>query len=167
MEIPEKLKDKKVKEEIWKKMKDDGRGKKAGYFQDLGDYGRIDFERLLIVINQRIERLIDKDHAIGHAYFIGKDNETIIDSFYKNIIPLLQEYFFGDYGKIGLVLGRGFVNKKSDDFIFADFDYENSYSERESYEIIDYRNPNLNYVLSLEEGDVTMTFKSAIKLLMN
>lgn len=167
LEIPEKLKDKKVKEEIWGKMKADGKGKKTGYFTGLGKYGRIDFEKLLIIINQRIEKLIDKDHAIGHAYFIGKDNETIVDSFYKNVIPLLQEYFFGDYGKIGLVLGRGFVNKKSDDFIFADFDYENSYSERESYEIIDYRNPNHNYVLSLEEGDVTMTFERAIKLLMN
>lgn len=169
LEIPEKLKDKKKKEEIWEKMKADGRGKKTGYFTELGEYGRIDFEKLLIIINQRIEKLIDKDHAIGHAYFIGKDNETIVDSFYKNIIPLLQEYFFGDYGKIGLVLGRGFVNKKSDDFIFADFDYENSYSERESYEIIDYRNPNHNYVLpiALEEGDITMTFERAIKLLMN
>ena len=33
----------------------------------------------------------------------------IPEIFKNNIIPLLQEYFFGDYGKIGLVLGEGFV----------------------------------------------------------
>lgn len=161
LEIPEKLKDKKVKEEIWGKMKADGKGKKTEYFTGLGEYGRIDFEKLLIIINQRIEKLIDKDHAIGHAYFIGKDNETIIDSFYKNIIPLLQEYFFGDYGKIGLILGKGFIQKKEyNPSIFAAFDYENDYSERESYKIIDYRNPNV-----IKDGE--MTFIEAIRLLMN
>ncbi|RTZ46047.1 hypothetical protein EJ377_16030 [Chryseobacterium arthrosphaerae] len=67
----------------------------------------------MITINKRIEKLIDKDHAIGHAYFMGKNDKTIVDSFYKNIIPLLQEYFFGDYGKIGLVLGKGLYGRKN------------------------------------------------------
>ena len=42
------------------------------------------------------------------------------------IIPLLQEYFFGDYGKIGLVLGKDFVieKKKNQSDIFANFDHE-------------------------------------------
>jgi 5-methylcytosine-specific restriction protein B len=93
-------------------------------------------------INLRIEKLIDRDHCIGHSYFIDRDEDTIIDSFYKNIIPLLQEYFFGDYGKIGLVLGKGFVRRKGEmDFSFADFDYD--YKEdlmsKSVYEIIDYR----------------------------
>ncbi|MEF9479327.1 hypothetical protein OWR28_17680 [Chryseobacterium sp. 1B4] len=119
----------------------------------------------MTIINNRIEKLIDKDHAIGHAYFIGKDNTTIIDSFYKNIIPLLQEYFFGDYGKIGLVLGKGFVKKKiTQSSVFAAFDdYESEYSESESYEIIDYRKPNHNYKI----GETDMTFSKAVLLLMN
>src|SRR5690606_42106661 len=54
---------------------------------------------ILKTINLRIEKLLDRDHQIGHAYFINKNESTIIDSFYKNIIPLLQEYFFGDYGR--------------------------------------------------------------------
>lgn len=104
---------------------------------------------ILLTINKRIEKLLDKDHLIGHSYFMIRDGENpeewLINSFYKNIIPLLQEYFFGDYGKIGLVLGRGFVqmkewNKDSDGF--ADFDYDNynEFEERPVYEIIDYRN---------------------------
>lgn len=111
-------------------------------------------------INLRIEKLVDRDHCIGHAYFIGKNEETIIDSFYKNIIPLLQEYFFGDYGKIGLVLGKGFIRlKKSESALFADFSYEykEDLESRTVYEIIDYRNGKVDV-----EG-----FREAIVALMN
>lgn len=98
---------------------------------------------ILEKINQRIELLIDRDHCIGHAYFLGKDEETIIDSFYKNIIPLLQEYFFGDYGKIGLVLGEGFVEiSKNENVVFADFfyDYKEDLASKPIYRIRDYQN---------------------------
>ena len=115
---------------------------------------------ILKKINDRIEKLIDRDHCIGHAYFIGKDETTILESFYKNIIPLLQEYFFGDYGKIGLVLGKGFVEKKTiESNLFADFeyDYKSELEERPIYEIIDYRlNP-------IDRG----TFQEAIDHLMS
>lgn len=96
---------------------------------------------ILQTINARIESLIDRDHAIGHAYFLHKTEETIMDSFYRNIIPLLQEYFFGDYGKIGLVLGKGFIRVKDETVKFATFNYDgvDSTEFKESYEIIDYR----------------------------
>jgi hypothetical protein len=79
-------------------------------------------------INQRIELLIDRDHTIGHSYFINVDSaQRLADAFNNNIVPLLQEYFYGDYGKIGLVLGDGFVKKiKNDSIEFASFDYENA-----------------------------------------
>ncbi|WP_286495920.1 AAA family ATPase [Empedobacter sp. R132-2] len=118
---------------------------------------------LLETINKRIEKLLDKDHQIGHAYFLNKDENTIVNSFYKNIIPLLQEYFFGDYGKIGLVLGSGFVDVDNQNqenqrkSIFASFGYEDdisAYEERKSYKI-----------LGLNDED--FDFGSAIKLLMN
>ncbi|WP_126651711.1 McrB family protein [Chryseobacterium aureum] len=160
LNAPEKLWNDRKK--IWETMKldkDNGNIKHGTYFTEY--FTEVDFKNLLITINKRIEKLIDKDHAIGHAYFMGKNNETIVDSFYKNIIPLLQEYFFGDYGKIGLVLGKGFVKKKdSIRSVFAAFDYENDYSERESYEIIDYRKPNTI-------SDNGMTFIEAVNLLMN
>lgn len=99
---------------------------------------------VLQTINKRIEKLLDNDHAIGHSYFLSKDEDKIMVSFYKNIIPLLQEYFFGDYGKIGLVLGKGFVQQKdwdNDDKFFADFDEESAsdYEDRNVFEINDYR----------------------------
>ncbi len=123
--------------------------------------------KILKTINHRIEKLLDKDHAIGHSYFINKDDVSIVESFYKCIIPLLQEYFFGDYGKIGLVLGRGFIKQKEWDKTndsFAEFEYDNSsdFEEQNVFEIIDYRNKNQIYKIKETE----MTFGLAIKLLM-
>jgi len=73
-----------------------------------GDFN-IDLVELLQTINDRIEILLDRDHLIGHSYFMSvKDIDSLSTSFAKQIIPLLQEYFYGDYGKISLVLGEGF-----------------------------------------------------------
>ena len=125
---------------------------------------------ILQTVNKRIEKLLDKDHLIGHSYFILKDgenpNEKLKNSFYKSILPLMQEYFFGDFGKIGLVLGQGFVNLKNwDDKVdsFAEFDHESSgdFEGKDIYEIIDYRKPT-NY----EVNKVKMDFEKAIKRLM-
>lgn len=71
------------------------------------DVEGINVSKLLKTINDRIEFLIDRDHTIGHAYFI-KENLTFEDivSIMKNkIIPLLQEYFYDDFEKIEMVLG--------------------------------------------------------------
>lgn len=88
----------------------------------------IDLEELLTIMNNRIEKLIDRDHRIGHSYFINVKNfDQLKSTFHNKIIPLLQEYFFGDHGKIGLVLGKGFVSEtvnSIDDDFFADFDYD-------------------------------------------
>jgi AAA domain (dynein-related subfamily) len=81
---------------------------------------------ILKTINKRIEKLLGRDNLIGHSYFLSVKNESDLKAAFQNkIIPLLQEYFFGDYGKIGLVLGNGFVEKDGsmDDF-FTDFDYK-------------------------------------------
>jgi hypothetical protein len=79
-------------------------------------------------INQRIELLVDRDHTIGHSYFVDVNtSKKLANAFNNKIVPLLQEYFYGDYGKIGLVLGKGFVDKQINDKVnFADFTYENA-----------------------------------------
>lgn len=64
---------------------------------------------MLSRMNKRIEVLYDREHTIGHAYFMAlKDSptiDTLAEIFENNIIPLLQEYFYEDYEKIRLVLG--------------------------------------------------------------
>ena len=69
----------------------------------------LDVAEMLSIINKRIEFLYDREHTIGHAFFTGLKDDPSIERlaaiFEKSVIPLLQEYFYEDYGKIQLVLG--------------------------------------------------------------
>lgn len=66
----------------------------------------LQLDMLLETMNRRIEVLYDREHTIGHAFFIGvKSVEELIVVFQNKVIPLLQEYFYEDWEKIGLVLG--------------------------------------------------------------
>lgn len=75
----------------------------------------IDFIKLLTKINERIEYLYDRDHTIGHAYFMSLTESPNLSElkniFLNKIIPLLQEYFYDDWEKIQLILGD---NQKSE-----------------------------------------------------
>jgi 5-methylcytosine-specific restriction protein B len=74
----------------------------------------ISLRQVLTVINQRIEYLIDRDHRIGHAFFMGdggKDRRAIDGTMRDKVIPLLQEYFFEDWSRIASVVGDGFLEK--------------------------------------------------------
>ena len=79
----------------------------------------LNVSKMLDVINERIEYLFDREHTIGHAFFTKLANdpsiETLAGIFEKNVIPLLQEYFYEDYEKIQLVLGD---NEKEDEYKF-------------------------------------------------
>lgn len=69
----------------------------------------ISLKDLLSKLNERVEILLDRDHAIGHSYFININSEEDLKyTFKNNIVPLLQEYFYGDYEKIGMIIGKGF-----------------------------------------------------------
>lgn len=77
--------------------------------------GTVNLTRLLEVINARVEMLLDRDHHIGHSYFMnwedGDPEEQLRRTFKNHVVPLLQEYFYGDPMKIGLVLGEGFIRE--------------------------------------------------------
>ena len=91
----------------------------------------VDLSKLLETINKRIEVLIDKDHQIGHSYFIGiEDLGGLQRTFKDKIIPLLEEYFYGDFGKIGLVLGGAFIESVENKTAFPkNFEYEKDFLE--------------------------------------
>lgn len=83
----------------------------------------IELESLLEKLNSRIEALYDREHTLGHAFFMPVKNaldagdeeaafKQLKIAFQKKIIPLLQEYFFDDWNKIRLVLAD---NQKQDD----------------------------------------------------
>lgn len=114
---------------------------------------------LLSVINQRIEVLLDRDHQIGHSFLMHvEDMAGLMSAFYNSIIPLLKEYFYGDFGKIGLVLESGFVvEEKESKNVFSDFPYmdKSLLAEKKIYRIHDFR----------KTGDAA-AFSQALKLLM-
>lgn len=70
--------------------------------------GGISIASLLTVMNQRIEALLDREHCLGHAYFLplAKDKSLarLGGIFEHQILPLLQEYFFEDWERISWVL---------------------------------------------------------------
>ena len=116
--------------------------------------GEIDLTKLLTKINERIETLIDRDHTIGHAYLMGvKSKADLKNAFENKIIPLLQEYFYGDYGKIGLVLGEGFVKVDlKEDNIFSSFDYEGRESlTHTSYTLKSFDDKDFNFEDAIQQ----------------
>ena len=75
----------------------------------------VPLRQVLEVINERIEYLHDREHRIGHAFFMGDGGKTRgeIDATMRDrVIPLLQEYFFDDWSRIAAVVGDGFVEKR-------------------------------------------------------
>ncbi|WP_259397002.1 McrB family protein [Shewanella sp. SG44-2] len=77
---------------------------------------QVDLAKLLKTMNQRITALYDREHTLGHAFFIpvielikaGQHQDALsalAQCFQHKIIPLLAEYFFEDWQKIRLVLG--------------------------------------------------------------
>lgn len=83
---------------------------------------QVDVQSLLSKINRRIEILFDREHTIGHAFFVGlqdgndgfKNLEII---FKEKIFSLLQEYFYADYRLIMMVLGIPVDNTDATKFI--------------------------------------------------
>ena len=78
--------------------------------------GNVSPSRLLQELNNRITDKIDRDHRIGHSYFLGDDLVNIQDLFnvwYYKILPLLMEYFYNDINKAGEITGDDFFDKKT------------------------------------------------------
>jgi hypothetical protein len=107
----------------------------------------IDLEALLNAINNRIEKLLDKDYCIGHSYFMTIKNrqsplEEIKIIFQNKILPLLQEYFYGDWGKILLVIGKEFVATKENTIKFLSTDSYEDFEEYDEKPIYNFTNPS-------------------------
>lgn len=66
-----------------------------------------DMREVLERLNMRIELRKDRDHRIGHAFFMGvADAESFNRAFVRKVVPLLQEYFFNDIDGARFVLGE-------------------------------------------------------------
>ena len=76
----------------------------------------IDLEKLLAALNERVEALFDRDHRIGHAFFIGISSlEGLEQVFRRKVIPLLQEYFYENWSNVR----RALKDYGSGDFVVS------------------------------------------------
>ena len=102
----------------------------------------VNLKLLLKKMNERLTVLKDRDHTIGHAWLW---NTTTIDclrlTFKDKIIPLLQEFFYNDYEKLGLLLGNRFIQTEVtvNNNLFAPFErgsgLRNQYANKVVYKI--------------------------------
>tara|TARA_B110000967_G_C18871599_1_gene555748 strand:- start:617 stop:2362 length:1746 start_codon:yes stop_codon:yes gene_type:complete len=98
----------------------------------------IRLSELLTILNDRIEVLVDRDHTIGHAFFINDKNlDDLRNTFANKVIPLLQEYFYGDYGKMEMVIGSAFFEVKDTTKIKFAVKPEDFDPEGKVYHIVD------------------------------
>ena len=129
---------------------------------------KVNIGAMLKVINERIEYLYDREHTIGHAVFLEKmendkiniDINKLENIFKKNIIPLLQEYFYEDYEKIRIVLGD---NAKDEDeqFISAVSIPEDVFEGN----IVDIDIPEKKYTINYDNFKNIMAYKNISKKL--
>ena len=80
----------------------------------VADFG-INFADIFENLNTKIKILLDRDHQIGHSYFVKTKYESAgIDElkaiWFSEILPLLNEYFYCDWEKLKLII-PGFIKK--------------------------------------------------------
>ncbi len=100
----------------------------------------VNCQELLAAMNKRIRFLFDREHQIGHTYFMDVDDMKSLAATFKNkIIPLLQEYFYDNWEKIDLVLNcNGFIDPQPsiDSNLFKNSELIDQ--ERKIYELLSF-----------------------------
>lgn len=100
----------------------------------------INLQNLLKTINERISYILDRDHQIGHSYFMNWKNydmTTLKNVWFDEIMPLLNEYFYSDWDKLQAILGKANEIGVEKSFIVkikkTNLPYEADCSDEETY----------------------------------
>lgn len=108
----------------------------------------VDLKKLLSVLNRKIEVMLDRDHQIGHSYFMKVTTiEELYAAWYQKVIPLLQEYFYNDWDRLSQLIGAhrgstGFVSYSSQAELIDLFGADSEYSDATLGSIYTYSDMN-------------------------
>jgi 5-methylcytosine-specific restriction protein B len=77
--------------------------------------GVLDLYEFLTVLNTRISRTQGRDKQIGHSFFLEdaqpiSDGSEFAQRFRQEVLPLLQEYCYDDYGELAEYIGADLVD---------------------------------------------------------
>jgi len=92
------------------------------------DINGTNFQVIFEALNEKITILLDRDHQIGHSYFMPEKVEKygLKNIWFDEILPLLNEYFYNDWEKLQDLLGKAtndnlsFITVKEYNYEFAD-----------------------------------------------
>jgi len=82
--------------------------------------GDISLREFFENLNKYLEKKLDRDHRIGHSYFMNiKDGDEVKEKFkriwWTQIRPLLIEYFYGKEEELKKAFGELYINNRIDD----------------------------------------------------
>lgn len=74
---------------------------------------------ILNKINKDLREIEDREKQIGHAYFMKNEKqietiEELREVYIYEIIPLVSEYCFNEYEKMGEIIGERFIDKDNE-----------------------------------------------------
>jgi 5-methylcytosine-specific restriction endonuclease McrBC GTP-binding regulatory subunit McrB len=124
------------------------------------DFHGVNLQALLLTLNGRLAVLKDKDHTIGHAWFMNistlEDLKRVLGT---KVFPLLQEFFYNDYEKLALVLGDVFfdgIAEINPDKLFANSkiaaELRGQYDGYKSFKLKDWHKINVKDFQSIYEN---------------
>lgn len=77
---------------------------------------KLKLEELLQALNRRLELALDREHTLGHAYFLEVQTmDMLADVMEQKVIPLLQEFFYEEDQMLAWVLGKEIIQTKPAD----------------------------------------------------
>jgi 5-methylcytosine-specific restriction protein B len=91
------------------------------------DIDGLDLANFLTELNLRIARYENREKQVGHSFFMdhGKpiaDAATFARVFRQEVLPLLQEFAYDDYGELKKYLGSLLVDSKNKELSWEDHD---------------------------------------------
>jgi len=124
-------------------------------YKILKDIDNLSISKMLEVMNKRLAILKGEDFQIGHSYFLNASNiEDLQEIFEFKIIPLLKEYFHGDWESICAVLNQDYQSIKDSGLLINKFtDNKNLFKNNQKFsdKVKKRKNCKLNSNFSIDD----------------